>query len=269
MVTGASKTSTYATLRTYQKNADGTWSAKFAAMPARNGAKGWVVAARRVQDTGTTPQGTFRITTAFGLKKNPGTKVAYRLADGNDYWVGDQRDPKTYNLVQPSASAKRTWRTGEAETPCRLPDAVRVRRGDRLQPPGPGHRRLERQVLRAHHQPAGRTSSSGRPIFLHINGKGATAGCVSMQPGQHDQRAQVARPGQEAADRDGAPGGDRHRLKPDPDHPATALNRTKGEIHSTGPALPPTVIAMFAPGLQLPSSVAPACVHVAGADTRI
>ena len=84
-------------------------------MPARNGYKGWVVASQRVQNTGTSPQGTFRITSAFGLKKNPGTKVPYRLADGNDYWVGDQKDPKTYNLVQSSASAKRTWRVGEAE----------------------------------------------------------------------------------------------------------------------------------------------------------
>src|SRR5919112_1740943 len=105
VVTGRSRTSTYATLRTYQKNSNGTWSERFAAIPARNGYGGWVKAAARVQNTGTTPQGTFRLTTAFGVNANPGTALPYTRVDGNDYWVGDQRDPRTYNLFQPSASA--------------------------------------------------------------------------------------------------------------------------------------------------------------------
>jgi len=42
-----------------------------------------------------------------------------------------------------------------------------------------------------------------------------------------------------------------------------------GEIHSIGSALPPTVITMFASGLQLPLSVAPWCVLANGADPRI
>src|SRR5690349_18504484 len=90
VVTGASRTSSYATARTYQLGADGrTWRAKFPAMRARIGYAGWVWAGKRIQDTGTTPMGTFRITTTFGLKKDPGTKMKYRRIDGNDYWVGD------------------------------------------------------------------------------------------------------------------------------------------------------------------------------------
>ena len=179
VVTGRSKTSSYATLRTYQKAADGTWTAKFAAMPARNGWNGWVIGTSRVQDTGTSPHGTYRITTAFGLKANPGTKVPYRLADGNDYWVGDQRDPKTYNLVQPYASAKRTWRVGQAERLASYPT------------------QYEYAAVIDFNRPAASTVTwnatyseyvTSRPvnvalgsaIFLHINGAGSTAGCVSV-----------------------------------------------------------------------------------------
>jgi len=179
VVTGASKTSSYATLRTYQKNADGTWSAKFSAMPARNGYKGWVPAAQRVQGTGTSPQGTFTVTTAFGLGKNPGTKVPYRLADGNDYWVGDQKDPKTYNLVQASASAKRTWRTGEAERLAVYPTQYEYAAVIDFNRPAPatvswnatyGEYVTSRPV----------NVRLGSAIFLHVNGKGSTAGCVSV-----------------------------------------------------------------------------------------
>jgi hypothetical protein len=43
------------------------------------------------------------------------------------------------------------------------------------------------------------------------------------------------------------------------------------KIRSPGSALAASVIVMFAPGLQLPSLVAPACVRplLSGADTRI
>jgi L,D-peptidoglycan transpeptidase YkuD (ErfK/YbiS/YcfS/YnhG family) len=179
VVTGAGKTSSYATLRTYRKNADGTWSAAFPAMAARNGYRGWVPAAQRVQNTGTTPQGTFTITTAFGLKKNPGTKVPYRFADGNDYWVGDQQDPKTYNLFQPSASAKRTWRVGQAERLAAYPTQYEYAAVIDFNRPGPktvtwnatyGEYVTSRPV----------TVRRGSAIFLHINGKGSTAGCVSL-----------------------------------------------------------------------------------------
>src|SRR5690349_12694163 len=66
VVSGRGWASTYATLRAYQLGADGKWRQAFAAMPARIGYGGWVWAARRVQDTGKTPAGTFTITQAFG-----------------------------------------------------------------------------------------------------------------------------------------------------------------------------------------------------------
>jgi L,D-peptidoglycan transpeptidase YkuD (ErfK/YbiS/YcfS/YnhG family) len=179
VVTGAAKTSSYATLRTYQKNADGTWSAALPAMAARNGYKGWVPAAQRVQDTGTTPQGTFTITTAFGLKKNPGTKVPYRFADGNDYWVGDQKDPRTYNLVQPSPSAKRTWRVGEAERLAAYPTQYEYAAVIDFNRPDP--KTVTWNATYGEHVTSRPVNVRlGSAIFLHINGKGSTAGCVSI-----------------------------------------------------------------------------------------
>jgi L,D-peptidoglycan transpeptidase YkuD (ErfK/YbiS/YcfS/YnhG family) len=179
VVTGMSKTSTYSTLRTYQLGTNGKWTAKFMAMNARNGYRGWVVGRRRVQGTGTTPQGTYLITGAFGLTANPGTKLGYRQADTNDYWVGDNKDPKTYNLVQPHASSTRTWRISEAERLTAYPT------------------QYEAAAVIGFNQPAASTVTydnahgeyvtsqpvnvaRGSAIFLHINGKGSTAGCVSI-----------------------------------------------------------------------------------------
>src|SRR5688572_21933116 len=77
VVSGVSRTSSYATLYTCELGADGrTWKARFSGMPARIGYAGWAWAGQRVQDTGTTPAGTFRISATFGLKPNPGTKMS-------------------------------------------------------------------------------------------------------------------------------------------------------------------------------------------------
>jgi L,D-peptidoglycan transpeptidase YkuD (ErfK/YbiS/YcfS/YnhG family) len=180
VVTGRSATSSYATLRTYQLGADGTWTARFPAMAARTGWHGWAVASKRVQGTGTSPQGTFRITTAFGLVKNPGTKLPYRHADGNDYWVGDQRDPKTYNLVQPWASAKRTWRiSANAERlavyPTQYAYAAVI---DFNRPASASVSWSSRYSEWVTSKPV--NTRLGSAIFLHVNGKGSTAGCVSV-----------------------------------------------------------------------------------------
>ncbi|WP_067503372.1 L,D-transpeptidase family protein [Actinoplanes sp. TFC3] len=179
VVTGTGRTTTTGTLRTYQKNANGSWSEKFFAMPARNGYGGWEWASKRVQNTGTTPMGTFRITSAFGLKANPGTKVSYTKADANDYWVGDNKDAKTYNLFEPSASSKRTWRTGEAERlaayPTQYEYATMI---DFNRPIGSS---IKWDATRSQYVTSKPVDvRRGSAIFLHINGSGSTAGCVSV-----------------------------------------------------------------------------------------
>jgi L,D-peptidoglycan transpeptidase YkuD (ErfK/YbiS/YcfS/YnhG family) len=178
VVTGRSQKSSYATLRVYQRGSDGRWREALPAMAARTGYAGWQWAARRVQDTGTTPAGTFRITEAFGLAARPsGTRVRYRRVDGNDYWVGDRRDPRTYNLFQPSASARRTWRISQAERLASHPTQyayAAVIDFNRAGSVAWDARRGE-YVAR---EPA--VAGRGSAVFLHVNGKGSTAGCVSV-----------------------------------------------------------------------------------------
>jgi L,D-peptidoglycan transpeptidase YkuD (ErfK/YbiS/YcfS/YnhG family) len=179
VVTGVSMKSTYSTLHAFQLGADGKWREAFPAMPARNGYGGWQWAAQRIQDTGTTPIGTFRLTEAFGLAANPGSHLPYRKVDGNDYWVGDKKDPRTYNLFEPAASAKRTWRTAEAERladyPTQYAHSVVI---DFNRPAAQSVKwdaNLGQYVTTA---PA--VIGRGSAVFLHINGKGSTAGCVSV-----------------------------------------------------------------------------------------
>lgn len=179
VVTGVSRTSTVATLRAYQRQADGRWAASFAAMPARIGYAGWAPGDSRVQDTGTTPEGLFGLTTAFGLGADPGSRLPYTRADADDYWVGDEQDPATYNLFQPSAPAQRTWRTARAERLAAYPvqyehavviDFNRPRAADTTWDAAHG------QNVTGHPVDVRR----GSAIFLHVNGSGSTAGCVSV-----------------------------------------------------------------------------------------
>jgi L,D-peptidoglycan transpeptidase YkuD (ErfK/YbiS/YcfS/YnhG family) len=145
----------------------------------RIGYGGWVPAASRVQNTGTTPQGTFGLTTAFGLSADPGTALPYRRADADDHWVGDQRDPRTYNLFQPAASAGRTWRTGQAERLAAYPTQYQyavVIDFNRPAASTVAWQAVQKQFVTS--RPV--NVRLGSAIFLHVNGAGSTAGCVSI-----------------------------------------------------------------------------------------
>jgi L,D-peptidoglycan transpeptidase YkuD (ErfK/YbiS/YcfS/YnhG family) len=179
VVTGVSLTSTYASVHTYQKKADGSWTQNLPAMPARIGYGGWVTGSKRRQDTGTTPAGTYTLTDAFGLLANPGAKLPYRHADSNDYWVGDNRDAQTYNLVQPSASAHRTWRTSEAERLAAYPTQYQYAVVIDYNRPNPSHVTWN-EALGEHVAAWPANVKLGSAIFLHVSGAGSTAGCVSI-----------------------------------------------------------------------------------------
>jgi L,D-peptidoglycan transpeptidase YkuD (ErfK/YbiS/YcfS/YnhG family) len=178
VVTGTGWKSTSATVRAYQRRADGTWRQVFAAVPARTGYGGWAWASLRVQDTGQTPVGTFTITQAFGVRADPGTRLPYRRVDGNDYWVGDRRDPRTYNVFEPSASKKRTWRISQAERlgayPTQYAYAAVI---DFNRPAGVHWNAARGEYLTGTPSRVGR----GSAVFLHASGKGSTAGCVSVR----------------------------------------------------------------------------------------
>jgi L,D-peptidoglycan transpeptidase YkuD (ErfK/YbiS/YcfS/YnhG family) len=168
----------YATLRAYQREATG-WREAAPVRAARIGYGGWAWANRRVQDTGTTPIGTFTLTEAFGLAANPGAKLPYRRVGKTDYWVGDRRDPRTYNLWEPAAASGRTWRTGQSERLSSYPvqyEYVVVIDFNRPAPVTVVWNAAHREYVTSRPSVVGR----GSAIFLHINGRGSTAGCVSV-----------------------------------------------------------------------------------------
>jgi L,D-peptidoglycan transpeptidase YkuD (ErfK/YbiS/YcfS/YnhG family) len=167
-----------ATLHAYQREKPG-WREVVPPVAARIGYGGWAWAAHRVQDTGTTPIGTFTLTEAFGLAPDPGAKLPYRRVGADDYWVGDRRDPRTYNLWEPAAVSGRTWRTGQSERLSSFPVQYAYAVVIDFNRPAP----VTVVWNAAHHEyVTSRPARIGRgsAIFLHVNGRGSTAGCVSV-----------------------------------------------------------------------------------------
>lgn len=174
VTTGGWNTS-YARLQTWRKTDAGRWVQVVDPVPARVGWNGVRRAEKRVQNSGTTPAGTFALLRGFGLANPKGVDLPYRKVDGNDWWPYDPTDPKTYNVLQTHRVKHAKWRTDWAERlgsyrkqyrysvilDYNLPEQIRVR----------GGQRVARETA---------NTSAGGGIFLHVNGSGATAGCVSI-----------------------------------------------------------------------------------------
>lgn len=175
VVTTANWNTSYARLQTWQLSEGGEWRRVLDPVPARVGWSGVRRAENRLQDTGKTPAGTFDLVRGFGLSKPDGVDLRYRVVDSNDWWPYDPRDPKTYNVMQFHRSDQVKWRKTWAErlagytTQYRysvvldynLPDNVKRRNGQRITTDPVNTRK-------------------GGGIFLHVNGDGATAGCISI-----------------------------------------------------------------------------------------
>jgi L,D-peptidoglycan transpeptidase YkuD (ErfK/YbiS/YcfS/YnhG family) len=152
-----------ATLRAYELRGGWDWCQKIKPVKARIGYNGFVWAKDRKQSTGTTPAGTFALLWAFGNNGNPGTKLSYRSVDGNDWWAYDPKSPTTYNrwLEHGLGSVRSSW-------------------AEHLQSYGTqyAHAVVLDYNLPTSTKAANTTKGGG--IFLHVNGSGATAGCVSV-----------------------------------------------------------------------------------------
>jgi L,D-peptidoglycan transpeptidase YkuD (ErfK/YbiS/YcfS/YnhG family) len=176
-VTSPGWRTTRATLRLWRRPAGGRWRAVGGPVPARIGYGGWVRGRVRRQSTGTTPAGKYTLPRAFGSLADPGGSLPYRRFDRNDYWPYEPRDPATYNIYQPHKAAGTQWRPGYRERLWDYRDQYRyaVVVGFNL-PDGVHWSRARRQWVAT--DPA--DTSRGGGIFLHVNGRGATAGCVSV-----------------------------------------------------------------------------------------
>ncbi len=124
----------------------------------RVGYGGVTPAATRRQDTGTTPSGVFTVRDAFGIKANPSTELAWRDVGPDSYWVLDNQS-RYYNQ----------WREG------RLGGFDKGDSERLISYPGQYDYAA---VIDYNRSPA--VNGKGGAIFLHVHGRGATAGCVSI-----------------------------------------------------------------------------------------
>ncbi|KIZ15067.1 hypothetical protein SNA_26000 [Streptomyces natalensis ATCC 27448] len=152
--------STTGTVAWWQRH-NGRWH-KSGSAPARFGSGGLTEGRTRQQGTSTTPTGLYDLPYGFGLDPAPpGTTIPYRRVGPDSWWCEDNASASYNRWVAPLPP---DCAAGESE---RLAD----------------HPTQYGQALVTgfnYHRPA---RHRGAGIFLHVNGKGATAGCVSVPAG--------------------------------------------------------------------------------------
>lgn len=142
----------------------GHWHQVYAVRDGRIGYGGLVAPRRRHQGTGTTPLGTVRLISSFGRHpRGHSWDLPYRRIHRGDYWVEDNRS-RFYNRYRSKAQGGFRWW---------LP-ASAVNSSERLRD---FPVQYEYSVVTSYNRAQVRHRGAG--IFLHVNGSGATAGCVS------------------------------------------------------------------------------------------
>lgn len=120
----------------------------------------------RRQGSGTTPSGTYSMSYAFGNSRKPaGTVIAYHRVKPGDFWVQDQNSPY-YNELRNSALGGFLPRTTGANSSERLSDYTT--------------QYAYAVIINFNRAPDRKVVGRGSGIFLHVNGTGATGGCVSI-----------------------------------------------------------------------------------------
>ena len=158
--------STTGQLRLFQKATVGSgtrWCLVLGPYPARFGYNGLVQGTKRIMNSGTTPAGTYSLPKAFGLRSDPGTALPYTRSDSNDYWALDRKYPRTFNTYQ--RNGVHGFRASQAEHIAHFSTQYRYAAVIGFNLPTVGHHP---------------NRTRGGAIFLHVNGTGATAGCVSV-----------------------------------------------------------------------------------------
>ncbi|MEU7426477.1 L,D-transpeptidase family protein [Streptomyces sp. NPDC040750] len=137
---------------------DGQWTQAGSA-PARFGSGGLVEGGSRKQGTNTTPTGLYDLPFGFGIQPAPeGTAVEYRPVLDRSWWCQDNGSRSYNRWVEP------------------LPADCAAAEAEHLIDYGTQYAYALVIGFNYDRPVTGR----GAGIFLHVNGKGATAGCVSV-----------------------------------------------------------------------------------------
>jgi L,D-peptidoglycan transpeptidase YkuD (ErfK/YbiS/YcfS/YnhG family) len=175
VVTAPLWTSTTGTLSAWERTPSG-WRKVVDATPVILGSHGMTPAATRRQSTGTTPAGTFAITSAFGRRTDPGAHLPYTQLTTWDAWPYNPADPSTYNVFQDANrswdsyghNVEHLWRHGVqydyvAVLDYNLPHGLIT---------------TDANGIRRANQPA--NTSAGGGIFLHVSDGRKTTGCIAV-----------------------------------------------------------------------------------------
>jgi L,D-peptidoglycan transpeptidase YkuD (ErfK/YbiS/YcfS/YnhG family) len=164
VVTVNRRTGSHATVSLWQRNGVG-WQLLARAKAGRIGYGGLVRPRLRVQGSGTTPLGSYRLLWSFGTHPRATTwDLGHREIRAGDYWVEDNRSAY-YNRYRNKSEGGFRWR---------LP-ITNVNGSERLRD---YPTQYEYSIVTSYNY-ASPVRHRGAGIFLHVNGPGATAGCVS------------------------------------------------------------------------------------------
>lgn len=154
----ASDTSSTTGTVTWWDRRDGRW-VEAGSAAARFGAQGLAEGGSRKQGTNTTPTGLYDLPYAFGIEEPPdGTTAPYRRVRQDSWWCQDNE-----------SSAYNRW-TEPLPADCRATEAEHLITY--------GTQYAYAYVIGFNYAQPVRERGAG--IFLHVNGQGPTAGCVSV-----------------------------------------------------------------------------------------
>lgn len=149
---------------TFWKHTRLGWQPRLRVRDGRTGYGGLVPGDSRVQGTGTTPLGTYGLISAFGFHPHGSTwALPYQRVRAGDYWVTDNASPY-YNRFRNKAQGGFRWwlHDGSDNVSERLTDYPR---------------QYEWSIVTSFN--IDQVRHRGAAIFFHVNGSGATGGCVS------------------------------------------------------------------------------------------
>jgi L,D-peptidoglycan transpeptidase YkuD (ErfK/YbiS/YcfS/YnhG family) len=158
-VTATSRSATTAVYEVWQRGSSG-WTRVMGPWSAHVGYNGIAAAGAKREGDGRTPWGVYGFAFAFGVKPNPGTRLAWRPVSSRTLVWDDDPASRRYNL----------WTDTRYADAGRHPEPLRV---------SPAY---DAAAVIAYN--TARKPGLGSAIFMHVSTGRSTAGCVSVTAAQ-------------------------------------------------------------------------------------